>query len=583
MLGLYLIPFLSEAIQRLLPRVDLLGHVALAVIGLALVEQLFRNTRPEHRWAIKFLCIGVGGLFAYDFFLYADGLLFRQLDFNLWGARGYVHIMVVPLLAVSAARNPQWSGDVFVSRKLVFHTMALLGSGIYLLVMAAGGYYLRRYGGHWGVMIQVVFLFGATLVLLLLLFSGRLRAQVKLFLNQHFFHYRYDYREEWLRFTRTLSAEVGPPRERAIQALAAIVESPGGCLWWRQEIGIFYPSAYWNLPCTHALAHDHALVGFLQARDWVIDLDEVDETPEVYEGLKLPEWLKELPRAWLVVPLMLEERLAGFMVLAASRAPRRLHWEDSDLLKTAGRQAASHLAQYEASEALVVARQFEAFHQLSAFVVHDLKNLIAQLSLLVANAGKYKRNPLFMDDVISTVENAVGRMNRLLTQLRTGTPGTITRSRLALLPLLEEVVATKSQRKPIPTLEGTDQYLRVMADPEQLAKALGHLLQNAQEATPAEGQVRVRLKRQGGCAVIEIEDTGCGMDERFIQQRLFRPFDTTKGRAGMGIGAYESRELVRQMGGEIEVESVPGRGSRFRVRLPLGVQPEVEPEVEVVA
>jgi putative PEP-CTERM system histidine kinase len=503
--------------------------------------------------------------------------LFQRLDFNLWGGRGYVHAMVVPLLAVSAARNPQWSVDLFVSRKLVFHTTALLGSGIYLLVMAAGGYYLRQYGGHWGVIVQAVFLFGATLVLLLLLFSGRLRAQVKLFLNQHFFHYRYDYREEWLRFTRTLSADVSPARERAIQALAAIVESPAGCLWWRRESGSFVPVAQWNLaPYTQQLAGDHPLVRFLEAREWVIDVAEVDETPEIYEGLELPNWLRALPRAWLVVPLMLQERLAGLMVLASSRAPRRLHWEDSDLLKTAGRQAASHLAQYEASEALVVARQFEAFHMLSAFVVHDLKNLVAQLSLLVSNASRHKHNPLFVDDVIRTVENAVNRMNRLLNQLRAGTSGTSTRNRLALLPLVQEVISGKASRKPVPSLEATDEGLAVLADREQLATALGHLIQNAQEATPAEGFVRVRLDREGEHAVVAIEDTGCGMDERFIQERLFRPFDTTKGRAGMGIGAYESRELIRRLGGEVEVRSLPGQGSVFRVHLPLAQAVEVE-------
>jgi putative PEP-CTERM system histidine kinase len=568
---------LYESFQGALPQVGLLGHIGLAVVGLALVEQVFRNTRPEHRWAIKFLCLGMGGLFAYDFFLYADALLFQRLDFNLWGGRGYVHAMVVPLLAVSAARNPQWSVDLFVSRKLVFHTTALLGSGIYLLVMAAGGYYLRQYGGHWGVIVQAVFLFGATLVLLLLLFSGRLRAQVKLFLNQHFFHYRYDYREEWLRFTRTLSADVSPARERAIQALAAIVESPAGCLWWRRESGSFVPVAQWNLaPYTQQLAGDHPLVRFLEAREWVIDVAEVDETPEIYEGLELPNWLRALPRAWLVVPLMLQERLAGLMVLASSRAPRRLHWEDSDLLKTAGRQAASHLAQYEASEALVVARQFEAFHMLSAFVVHDLKNLVAQLSLLVSNASRHKHNPLFVDDVIRTVENAVNRMNRLLNQLRAGTSGTSTRNRLALLPLVQEVISGKASRKPVPSLEATDEGLAVLADREQLATALGHLIQNAQEATPAEGFVRVRLDREGEHAVVAIEDTGCGMNERFIQERLFRPFDTTKGRAGMGIGAYESRELIRRLGGEVEVRSLPGQGSVFRVHLPLAQAVEVE-------
>ena len=174
----------------------------LAVAGLVLVEQIYRNTPLDQRWAIKFLCIGVGGLFVYDFYLYANGLLFKQLDGAIWSARGAVFAMVVPLIAVSASRNPQWSLQVFVSRHVVFHTAALLGAGVYLLAMAAAGYYIRAYGGSWGGIAQAVFLFGAMVLLALLIQSGQLRSRVRVFLGKHFFKNRYDYREEWLRFTQ---------------------------------------------------------------------------------------------------------------------------------------------------------------------------------------------------------------------------------------------------------------------------------------------------------------------------------------------------------------------------------------------
>ena len=139
-LALIVAPFLlAEPLGRRLGiDVRIVGHLTLAIAGLVLVEQLFRNARPQSRWAIKYLCLGVGGLFAYDFFMYSDGLLFKRLDVNLWQARGLVDTLVVPLIAVAAARNPEWSLDVFVSRRVVFHGAAVLGAGIYLLVMAAG-------------------------------------------------------------------------------------------------------------------------------------------------------------------------------------------------------------------------------------------------------------------------------------------------------------------------------------------------------------------------------------------------------------------------------------------------------------
>ncbi len=180
------------AVASLTAYTAVFGHVLLAVTGLVLVEQIYRNTPYEQRWAIKYLCFGVGGLFVYDFYMYANGLLFKQLDGAIWSARGIVFAMVVPLIAVSAARNPQWSLQVFVSRHVVFHTAALLGAGVYLLIMAAAGYYIRVYGGSWGAIAQAVFLFGAMVLLALLIQSGQLRSRVRVFLGKHFFKNRYD-------------------------------------------------------------------------------------------------------------------------------------------------------------------------------------------------------------------------------------------------------------------------------------------------------------------------------------------------------------------------------------------------------
>ena len=154
-----ILPFVDPALPVapvwLLPA----GFVSLSVMGLVVVEQVYRNARPEDRWAIKFMCLGLGSLFVFDFYLYAHGALFHALDTNLWGARGYVVTLIAPLIAVSAARNPQWSVPVGLSRNMAFHTASLLGAGIYLLLMAGAGYYLRLFGGDWGTIVQAVFLF----------------------------------------------------------------------------------------------------------------------------------------------------------------------------------------------------------------------------------------------------------------------------------------------------------------------------------------------------------------------------------------------------------------------------------------
>lgn len=562
--------------------ISITSRIALALLGLALVEQLYRNAADTQRWAIKHICLGLGGLFAFDFYLYSDALLFKAIDIGIWNARGVVNALIVPLIAVSAARNPQWSLDIAVSRGVVFHTATLFGAGVYLLIMAAAGYYIRIFGGNWGGVLQAAFLFGAIVVLFLLLFSGALRARLKVLLSKHFFSYKYDYREEWLRFTYTLSA--GEPGvnlyERSIRAVAELVDSPAALLWV-ERADAFHQVARWNLPAINDTeAANGSLCAFLDERQWVVDLKEYKDQPDVYGDLRLPEWLGAVPRAWLIVPLILHEQLMGLIVLADARSPRDFNWEDSDLLKTAGRQVAVYIAQIQANEALVESRQFESFNRLSTYVVHDLKNIVAQLSLLLSNAQKHKHNPEFQEDMLATIDNATQRMTRLLGQLRAGYESAQQQESIDLRLLLEGVVREKHQASPVLHLHLPKQALWVVADKERLARVIGHLVQNAIEATPATGTVDVTLRAQGPRASIQVTDSGRGMSETFIRENLFRPFATTKS-SGMGIGVYECREYVRELKGDMQVTSVENQGSTFIVGLPLRqlTQSETEPQI----
>jgi len=553
---------------------NLLGFVLLPVAGLVLVEQLFRNTDPEQRWAIKFMCLGIGGMFAYDFYIYADALLFKRIDPALWSVRGFVGAMVVPLIGVSVARTQDAETRVFVSKRVVFHTATLMGAGVYLLLMAGAGYYIKVYGGTWGIAFQTVFFFGAGLLLVILFFSGQVRANVKFFLNRHFFGYKYDYREEWHKLIGALSEarQASELHQAVISAVADIVESTGGQLWLKGEDNEYVLTATKNMPMPSVEAEpaDGSLARLLSEREWVVDVDEYRKAPEHYQGLDLPRWLAAMDKAWLVVPLFHPEGMLGFLVLAESRGHLMLNWEDVDLLKTVGRQAGGYLALLSVSEALADARQFETFNRLSAYVVHDLKNLIAQLSLVVSNARKHMHNPEFVQDAVNTVDNAVTKMSRLLEQLRKDRREVGPRERVDLGAILEAVVAQRTMDgKARPVIVDGIKGIHVLAERERLSTVLGHLIQNAQEASTEGDSVILRLKLDGSHAVIEVEDKGKGMDGEFIRTKLFRPFYTTKGNAGMGIGAYESREYIRSQGGELRVESVPDQGTIFQVRLEI--------------
>ncbi len=558
----------------LVPQILLLGRMAMAVAGVFLLDNLYRNTAATDRWGIKLLGLGLGGLFLYDFFFFADAVLSSRFSATLYEARGAVNALVVPLFAISAARNPSWKLNVFVSRGAVIHTASLIASGVYLVVMGAAGYYLRDLGGRWGTILQVTFWFGSLLLLLVIVFSGQFRARMRVLVSKHFFNYRFDYREEWLRFISTLSQSEmahGLP-ERVIQAVADIVDSPGGALWQRDDMGYYTRTAVWNFKSDlrGSFAPDDPFIRFVGERAWLVDFQELPERPDLYVGCEIPGWLQH-PRSWLIVPLLHHsDELLGLILLERPRAPRVLNWEDRDILKTVGRQVASYLAEQSAERALAEARQFDEFNKRFAFIIHDIKNLASQLSLLVKNADKHAGNPEFQRDMILTVRDSVDKMQTLLTRLNRlrESDGRTDAAVVDLVPILRRLSGMPRRDKVELTFSCDHERVPVVVDPVQIETVFTHLMQNALDAIGTEGRVDVRLTIKEGWALAAVADNGPGMDEAFVRDELFKPFRTTKA-AGYGIGAYEARQIVRHFGGRLEVDSAPGRGTTMTVRLPL--------------
>ena len=312
---------------------------------------------------------------------------------------------------------------------------------------------------------------------------------------------------------------------------------------------------------------DGSLARFLSRTNWVVSLPERAANPAQYPDLDPPAWLAALSSPWLVIPLSSGAGLLGFVVLGTPRAPIEVNWEVRDLLKTASRQAASYLGQIHATEALLEARKFDAFNRMSAFVVHDLKNLVAQLSLMLENAERHRDNPEFQRDMLTTVEHVVGRMNGLMLQLRTGTTPVDKPRQIDLEPLVRRVCAAKSS--PTAPIRLDLSAVQAIGHEDRLEHVIGHLVQNALDATAAGGDVAVRIARQERYASVEVSDTGTGMNAEFVRERLFKPFETTKS-AGMGIGVYESAQYVKSLGGEIQVDSTPTVGTKVLVLLPQG-------------
>lgn len=558
-------------------RLALLTSLAMAVFALALIEQLFRNVASDSLWSIKPLCLGLGGAFLFDLYLYSDALLFNRIDVDAFSIRGFVHALVVPLVAVSTVRSRDWKTRIVLSQRAALQSATLVMVGVYLLFMAAAGYYVRYFGGDWGRAFQLALLFAALLILGVLAVSGSMRAKLRVLVGKHFFSYRYDYREEWLRFTQALSAQDGFSEMGAhvVRGLADMVESPAGALWLKDPSGRFFAqAACWNLPLSSATEDAGGeLCRFLIESGWVINLEEYRSLPRRYDRLDLPRWLVEVPNAWLVVPLATGSELIGFVVLATARTRIDVNWEVNDLLKTAGRQAGAFLGQMQASDALLEARKFDAFNRMSAFVVHDLKNIVAQLSLMLKNAERHRDNPEFQQDMLMTVEHSVERMRQLMMQLREGATPVDSPRGIDLGDVIRRVQTAKAGQGRDVEVEvgpGVESGERVVAKghEDRVERVIGHVVQNALDATERGGRVWVRLERQDGHARVEVGDTGCGMTTEFLRERLFKPFQTTKP-AGMGIGAYESFQYVHELGGKVSVDSALDVGTRVSLLLPL--------------
>lgn len=566
--------------------------LGLSIFGLALAEQLYQRTPTSRVWAIKPLIIGLGCMFAFDLITYSGAVLFRQVDPAIWAARGMAHALVIFFVAVASRRNTEWTLDLFVSRGMVFQSTAMLVTGCYLIIVAGAAYWVNSFGGSWGRTLQVAILFTAMLGLATLLLSGTLRSRLKVFISKNLFSYRYEYRKEWLRFTALLgTSEHGENLyQQVIRAHADLVESNGGAIWLVRD-GVLHEVARLNMPEVNAAgpimnSTTSSLISFLSNTGWVIQLDEAKTKPTRYPNLILPSWLIAHKEAWIIVPLpnpnstdtngaeITGAEIIGFVVLTRPRTTIDVNWEVRDLLKTASRQAASYLAQFRAQEALVELEKFDAFNRMSAFVVHDLKNLVAQLALLLKNAERHRDNPDFQQDMLATIDHVVGRMNNLMLQLRTGTTS-VEKSRVVELnAIIHQIIKIKAASGVAIEAELAPD-IRILAHGDRIERVVGHIVQNAIEATianefiaQAEQRIVLRTKLDISHVIIEIVDNGVGMTEEFIRERLFHPFQTTKVQ-GMGIGMYESFQYVGGIGGSIKVISAPNRGANFSIFLPL--------------
>ncbi len=554
--------------------VNALLHILSIVGALVLVHNLYSAGSADARDTMRLPLIGIAAIWIYDLNLYTIAYLSRSWPTELFALQGLALALSAPLFAFSIMQNRNFSFSL--SRSATFQSVSLFTIGGYLVGMVLISAALEFIGGEQARIVQIGFVFAATMIALVLAPSPRFRAWFRVKVAKHFFQHRYDYRSEWLRFTDIL----GQPGDdaqalnvRVVQAIADIVESPSGVLLVPNQHGALLPKAEWNWPLASPppMAGASTLTTHLELSGRVIDCDKLRQSNinvDHEDELDLiPEWILNEDQIWSLVPLLHFGRLAGVIVLTRPYLSRTLDWEDFDLLRTAGRQVASYLAEARGQDELAEARRFDEFNRRFAFIMHDIKNLVSQLTLLTRNAERHADNPDFRADMIETLKNSTARMNALLARLSQHNKGRREEpSAMLIADVARRVVAAKKSAHPVVTTG--DFSVRAIADPARLEQALLHLVQNAIEASAPLEPVTIRLQQWCNEALIEVIDRGVGMSASFIHDQLFKPFTSTK-EGGFGIGTFEARAEILSMGGTLDVHSEEGMGTTFSISLPI--------------
>ncbi len=588
--------------HRLQPTLELvlqLSFLLMAMWGLIWIENSYRTASANALWQLKFFFIGLGALFLFDFLFYSQALLSHELSSGLSSessqpgndnhsiltkSRGMLNLLVMPLLAIAIHRYQRHSHPWMPSHRIIFQSSTLFLVSLYLVLMGLSSYYFRFIGDSWGDFISLIFITIATILLVVVLTSRQARAVLQQTLQKHLLQKRYDYQAEWSNITNQLS-EVSNDTDQltlyktGLNLMTDLVESHGGAIWILNQQNFFELKHKNNLALPDFIPQEALL--------WLQNTISTQTTfittwPEsTNRKAQWPDPWKTLDQAWLGVPLVTQQSVKGFIILAKPRIQITLVHEHFEILEMAARQLSTHIFQQEALHTLAENQQFSAMHQMSAFLLHDLKTLVAQLDLILGNAQTHKHNPNFIDDLFETLKHSNQKLHNMIQQLQTsssnqtlleGFQNPPQASNLDLADFLAKLMEKPNTLLPAPSFELPTPGLLVTIDPNKLEQCIIHLIRNAQQATPDNGSVRLFVTHTINSICLHIQDSGSGMNQTFIDDQLFQPFNSTKGLSGMGIGAYQARNYLRAIGGDLIVQSQPNKGSHFQLFFPRSLE-----------
>lgn len=544
-----------------------MGVMVYCILAIMNIEATYSAASVSEKWRIKFEVIGVGSILAVLIFYFSQGLLYRSINMNLIPIRSGVFIIASVLIGYSKI----FRGDsvrIAVSQYILYRSLTLLTVGLYLLILGLIGGGLRYFGIAFSRDLTIFTAFATGIGMVIILLSGRLRRRAVVFLRKHFYAHKHDYRVEWLKFTERLSS-----CKTITDVYNAILTT------YRETFGLRGASLYlidkerkaYKRVLTHNMSGGERvlqvsapLISYFVERGRVFNPFDGEYNPTSEESSFVHE-----TGAKLIVPLVSNEVVAGVVVLGEHLAAEKLTYEDYDLMKTLARQASLAILNFKLSEELAETREVAAVAKISSFVIHDLKNLATNLSLVLDNAKNYIGDPEFQNDMIDTVKSTLNKMKVLIQELKRLPEKSTLHSELTDVHLLTKTVVEeiKGAREKANIIYRGSSVMSIV-DREEIKKVILNIILNALDATGESGLIEIETGIDKEKIYIRVKDNGCGMEKEFIVNQLFKPFRTTK-KKGLGIGLYQCKQIVTAHGGRIDVESEVRNGSVFTVYLPF--------------
>ncbi|HZX49311.1 MAG TPA: XrtA/PEP-CTERM system histidine kinase PrsK [Nitrospirota bacterium] len=547
------------------------------LLCLVQLENTLRFSLGSKRRDAKYVIIGVGSVLAYHIYLSSHAILFSFLDSSNQSVTSIVILISCIITMFAVVRNKLLDVNIFVSRYVIYNSFTVLFVGAYLLIVGLVAQGIKMIDGTYYNFWSILFTFIAILCLVVAVLSSNLRSRLQLFIARNFYRSKYEFRDKWIETIEKigLNNDLSQIEESVIEMISETMAVREVFLWLYEPVHHEYVLVTSTIGKVGQirLKKDNPLI--LRIKSYSAPF-YINETPiEHGDSKEFHELISPLlmaTRAALCTPLKAGQGdLIGFILQGEDLSGKPYRKDDFDLLKAIASHVADRISNIHLTQELLASKEAEAFHHVSSFFIHDLKNFLSTLSLLSHNAEEHIGNPLFQQDALKTLKFIVSKMNGMVSDLTLLSRGIqINHAPMNINVVVEETLSALNGNVSGKVVKDLEEIPLINADGGQLNKVFLNLLLNAIEASPAgesDKKIMVHTYASNGNIILSVADQGCGMTQEFINTDLFKPFRSSKSN-GLGIGLFQCKKIIDAHSGRMEVISEAGKGSEFRVILP---------------